>query len=68
MESSQKIRLLVFSLFFIALLVFAILYSPVNAVSRPANKESGVLIHTVNPMTIDTSLGSPPVRAAILLG
>src|SRR6476660_3151688 len=46
-ESSQKIRLLMFSLFFIALIVFAILYSPVNAVSRPASKVSGVLIHTV---------------------
>ena len=43
MESSQKIRLLVFSLFFVGLIVFAILYSPVNAVSRPAEQKRGVL-------------------------
>jgi hypothetical protein len=35
-RSSEKIRLLVFSFFFIVLIAFAALYSPVDAVSRPA--------------------------------
>ena len=61
MESSQKIRLLVFSLFFIGLIVFAILYSPVNAVSRPADKERGSLMPTGTPLTIKAPLGLPPV-------
>jgi cytochrome c peroxidase len=60
-ESSQKIRLLVFSLFFIGLIVFAILYSPVNAVSRPADKERGSLMPTGTPLTIKAPLGLPPV-------
>jgi hypothetical protein len=36
-RSSEKIRLLVFSFFFIVLIAFAALYSPVDAVSRPAD-------------------------------
>jgi len=48
-ESSQKIRLLVFSLFFVALIVFAILYSPVNAVSRPADKENSDVVPIGKP-------------------
>jgi hypothetical protein len=36
MESSQRTRLLVFSLFFVILIVFAVLYKPVDAMSRPA--------------------------------
>src|ERR1700722_6493255 len=36
MTSSGRIRLLVFSLSLVALIAFAILYSPMNAMSRPA--------------------------------
>jgi hypothetical protein len=34
-RSSERIRLLVFSFFFIVLVPFAALYSPLDAVSRP---------------------------------
>jgi hypothetical protein len=36
MGSSQKTRMLVFSLFFVALIIFAALYPPPDAMSRPA--------------------------------
>jgi hypothetical protein len=36
-KSSEKTRLLVFSLFFVILIVFAIVYNPVNAFSRPTD-------------------------------
>jgi hypothetical protein len=45
MGSSQRNRLLVFSLFLILLVIFAILYRPVDAMSRPA---------TPNPITTPT--------------
>lgn len=61
MESSQKIRLLVLSLFFVGLIVFASLYSPVNAVSRPADKESGASMPTGKLLIIKAPLGLPPV-------
>jgi len=36
MRSSDKTRFVVFLVFFVGLIVFAILYTPTNAVSRPA--------------------------------
>ena len=44
MRSSEKIRLLVFSFFFIVLITFAALYSPVDAVSRPADHGNSAVI------------------------
>ena len=41
---SEKIRLLVFSFFFIVLIAFAALYSPVDAVSRPANRGNSAVM------------------------
>jgi len=35
---SEKTRILVFSLFFLALIVFAIVYRPTNAMSDPSNQ------------------------------
>jgi preprotein translocase subunit SecG len=35
MGSLQKTRVLVFSLFFIALIIFAVLYRPADAISQP---------------------------------
>lgn len=43
-RSSEKIRLLVFSFFFIVLIAFAALYSPVDAVSRPANRGNSAVM------------------------
>jgi len=37
MRSTERIRLLVFSLFLAVLVVFAMVYQPVNAVSHPAH-------------------------------
>lgn len=61
MESSQKIRLLVFSFFLIALVGFAIFYIPVNALSRPVDKERGALMPAGKPLSIKAPLGLPPV-------
>lgn len=61
MRYSQNIRLLVFAVFFVALIVFAILYSPVNAVSRPADKATMDLLPTGKLLQIKAPLGLPPV-------
>ena len=37
MRSTEKVRLLVFSVFLAVLIVFAMIYQPVNAVSHPAH-------------------------------
>jgi hypothetical protein len=39
MRSSDKTRVLVFFLFFVALIAFAILYTPTNAASCPAGSD-----------------------------
>ena len=38
MGPSQRTRLLVFSIFFVLLVIFAALYRPVDAISRPASQ------------------------------
>lgn len=40
MGSLQKTRMFVFSLFFVALIIFAGLYRPLDAISRPAGLHS----------------------------
>ena len=37
MRSTEKVRLLVFSIFLAVLIVFAMVYQPVNAMSHPAH-------------------------------
>jgi hypothetical protein len=61
MTSSGRIRLLVFSLFFVALIAFAILYSPTNALSRPAQQGDSAVMPTGTPLKIKAPLGLPPV-------
>lgn len=58
MKSSQRVRLLVFSLFFVALLVFAIIYRPADAFSRAADT---AVMPTGKPIEIKAPLGLPPV-------
>lgn len=42
MKSSEKVRVFVFSLFLFALMVFAVAYRPIDAVSHPADQTSAV--------------------------
>ena len=46
MRSSEKVRLLVFSLFLGILIIFAIVYSPANAYSRPADQGNATVVAT----------------------
>ena len=43
MRAPEKIRVLVFFLFFVALILFAITYRPTNAQSRPADQRNSTL-------------------------
>ena len=61
MTSSGRIRLLVCSLFFVALIAFAIPYSPTNALSRPAQPGDSAVMPTGTPLKIKAPLGLPPV-------
>jgi len=45
-KSAEKVRLLVFSLFFVVLLIFAVLYKPTEAISRPADKGNSQVMPT----------------------
>jgi cytochrome c peroxidase len=64
-KPSEKVRLLVFSFFFVALIVFAVLYSPVNAVSRPADKEIAAPMPRGVSLVIKAPLGLPPVPVPV---
>ena len=46
MRSPEMVRLLVFSLFCVVLIVFAIVYNPVNAFSRPTDQGKAVVTST----------------------
>ena len=46
MASSEKNRLCVFLLFIILLIVFAVFYSPTDALSRPADKTMPPVMQT----------------------
>jgi hypothetical protein len=46
MRSSDKTRVLVFFLFFVALILFAIFYTPTNALSRPARGHDKKILST----------------------
>jgi hypothetical protein len=45
-RSSERVRLLVFSLFLGILIIFAIVYSPANAYSRPADQGNATVVAT----------------------
>jgi cytochrome c peroxidase len=60
-RSSEKIRLLVFSSFFVALIAFAILYSPTDAQSRSADQGNSATMPAGKPIQIKVPLGLPAV-------
>lgn len=43
MASSEKTRILVYSLFFLAVIALGVFYRPVGAVSRPSAQSTAVL-------------------------
>jgi len=59
--STEKERVCVFAIFLAALLVFAIAYHPVNAVSRPADQAARSVVPVGRPLQIKAPLGLPPV-------
>lgn len=59
--SAEKERMWVFAIFLAALLVFAIAYHPVNAMSRPADQGGPSVMPVGKPLLITTPLGLPPV-------
>lgn len=61
MKSSGKIRLLVFSLFAVALIAFAVIYQPVDAFSRGARTPDAAVMPAGTRLQIKTPLGLPPV-------
>src|SRR5579885_3174299 len=58
--TSEKARVFLFSLFFVALLAFAFMYQPIDAVSRPADQSAAVM-PIGKPLQIKAPLGLPPV-------
>jgi hypothetical protein len=46
MRSTERIRLLVFSIFLAVLIVFAMVYQPVDAVSHPAHPGNAAVLPT----------------------
>lgn len=58
MESSEKIRLIVLSLFLVVLIAFAIVYNPTSAQSWPADTP---VMPIGKPLQIKAPLGLPPV-------
>ncbi|HEV2470521.1 MAG TPA: hypothetical protein VGS78_15125 [Candidatus Sulfotelmatobacter sp.] len=61
MESSQKVRVLVFAVFLAILILFAIFYRPVDAESRPVDNASAAEMPVGKPIQIKAPLGLPPV-------
>jgi hypothetical protein len=64
-RSSEKIRLLVFSVFLVALITFAILYNPVNASSRPADQGNSAAMPVGEPRQIKVPRGLPPLPVPV---
>ena len=59
--SAEKERVCVFAIFLAALLFFAIVYRPVNAISRPADQAAPSVLPVGKPLVIKAPLGLPPV-------
>jgi hypothetical protein len=57
--SSEKMRVIILFAFFVALVGFAVTYSPTSALSRPAGQRSSVL-PIGKPLQIKVPLGLPP--------
>ncbi len=58
--SSDKARVLILSMFFVALVVFAVIYTPTNASSHPADQGSSVM-PVGKLLQIKIPLGLPPL-------
>jgi len=61
MSSPEKTRVVTFFFFFLALVAFAILYRPTNALSHPADQSTATLLPVGKPLQIKAPLGLPPV-------
>ncbi len=48
--SSGRVRVLVFAVFLVLLLVFAVAYEPTNAASQPANQSNAADVATQRPL------------------
>lgn len=59
--SAEKERVCVFAVFLAALLIFAIIYQPVNAVSHPADQVAPSVMPIGKTLLIKAPLGLPPV-------
>ena len=59
--SAEKERVCVFAIFLAALLIFAIIYQPVNAVSHPADQVAPSVMPIGKTLLIKAPLGLPPV-------
>jgi hypothetical protein len=61
MSSSDKFRLLAFVFFLALLIIFGMLYKPVDASSHPAYPPSFLMMPIGNPLQIRAPLGLPPL-------
>lgn len=61
MGSLPKIRVLVFAVFLVLLILFAIFYKPVAAESRPVDNSTVAVMPAGKPIQIKAPLGLPPV-------
>jgi hypothetical protein len=59
--SAEKERVCVFAIFLAALLIFAIVYHPVSAVSHPADPVAPPVMPVGKTLLIKAPLGLPPV-------
>lgn len=62
--SSEKFRVIILLAFFLALIGFAIAYSPTNALSRPADQRAAVL-PIGKTLEIEVPLGLPPLPVPV---
>jgi hypothetical protein len=58
--SSEKVRVLMFSVFLFLLLIFAVVYSPTNALSHAANPDSFMHLPVGKPLPAKASVASLP--------
>ena len=61
MGSSQRVRLLLYGVLLLGLVLFALLYRPLEAVSHPGDNRSVAAMPAGKPIQIKAPLGLPPV-------
>jgi hypothetical protein len=67
MRSSEKVRLVVFFVFTIALIIFGSVYQPVDALSHPANQEK-LSIPSGAPLAHESAVGLGTAKARHPIG